>query len=162
MFEFFKTEVTDHSIFINPLSAVTCPADLSGRIADHERMIWNVFCYNGTRADEGVTADGVATDDGAVGTQGGALPDKGGADLVHLADFGAGVVDIGENHGGAAEDAVFQRDAFIDGDVVLDFAFVADGRVGADDDVLADIAVFADFGAGEDVGEMPNSRSLTD
>ena len=107
MFEFFKTEVTDHSIFINPLSAVTCPSDLSGRIADHERMIRNVFCYNGTRADEGVTADGVATDDGAVGAERSAALDERGADLIHFADFRSGVVDVGENHGRTAEDAVF-------------------------------------------------------
>ncbi len=125
-------------------------------------MVGDIFRHDGAGADEGVTADGVATDDGAVGAERCTSFDKGGADLVHLADFRPWIIDVGKDHGRTAEDAVFQSDAFIDGDVVLDFAFIADGRVGADDDVLADIAVFADFGAGEDVGKMPNSRSLTD
>jgi hypothetical protein len=113
-------------------------------------------------ADEGVAADGMAADDGAVGPQGGAFLDEGGADLVHLPDFRPGVVDIGEYHRGAAEDAVFQGDAFIDADVVLDLALVADSGVGADDDVLADVAGFADPGAGEDVGEVPDFGAFTD
>jgi len=145
-------------VFGQPLAAFAHPADLFCRVAYHQGMVRDVLCHDGAGADKGIAADGVATDDGAVGTQGGALPDKGGADLVHLADFGAGVVDIGENHGGAAEDAVFKGDAFIDADVVLDLAFGADGGVGADDDVLADVAGFADFGIGEDVGEVPDLR----
>ncbi len=85
-----------------------------------------------------------------------------GTDLVHFADFRSGVVDVGEDHRGAAENAVFEGDTFVDTDIVLDFAFVADDCVGTDDDVLADVAVLADVGTGEDVGEVPDSRSLTD
>ena len=76
--------------------------------------------------------------------------------LIHLGYFRAGVVDVGEDHGGTAEDAVFQGYAFIDTDVVLDLATVADGDIGTDDDILADVAVFADFGAGKDAGEVPD------
>ena len=119
-------------------------------------MIGDVFRHNGAGADEGVAADCVATDDGAVGAERRAFLDEGGAHLIHLSDFGAGVVDVGEDHRGAAEDAIFQCYAFIDADVVLNFAFVAYDCVGADDNVLADVAVFADFGAGEDVGEVPD------
>jgi len=125
-------------------------------------MIGDIFCYNRTGTDEGITADGMAANYGAVGAECCALFDEGGAHLVHFADFRPGVVDVGEDHRRTAEDAVFEGDAFVDADVVLDFAFVADDGVGADDDVLADVAVFADFGTGEDVGEVPNSRSLTD
>ena len=42
-----------------------------------------------------------------------AVLDQGGAHLVHFADFSPGVVDVGEHHGGAAKDTVFQRYAFI-------------------------------------------------
>jgi len=125
-------------------------------------MVGYVFGHDRTRTDEGVTANGMATNDGAIGAEGCALFDKGGADLVHFAYFSPRVVYVGEYHRRAAEDAVFQGYAFIDADIVLNFAFVADDCVGADDDVLSDVAVLADFGTGEDVGEMPNSRSLTD
>jgi len=74
----------------------------------------------------------MATDDGTVSSQGGTFFYKGRAHLIHLANFCAGVEDVREDHRGAAEDAIFQGDAFIDGDVVLDFAFVADDCVGAD------------------------------
>ena len=125
-------------------------------------MIGDVFCHDGAGADEGVLADGMAANYGAVGAECCASFDEGGTHLVHFADFRPGIVDVGEDHRGAAENAVFQGDAFIDADVVLDLAFVANGCVGTDDDVLADVAVVADFGAGKDVGKMPNSRSLTD
>ena len=125
-------------------------------------MVGDIFRHDGAGADEGVTADGVATDDGAVGAERCTSFDKGGADLVHLADFRTGVVDVGEYHRRAAKNAVFQSDTFIDADVVLDLAFVADDYVGTNDDILADVAVVADFGTGEDVGEVPDFRPGTD
>jgi len=141
-------------------SAFAHPAGLPGRVADHQGVIGYVFCDNRPGGDEGVTADCSAADDGAVGPEGGAFFDEGGAHLVHLADFGAGVEDVREDHRRAAKDAVFEGDAFIDGDIILYFALVAYGYIGADDDILADRAVFADSGAGEDVGEMPDFCSF--
>ena len=133
-----------------------------GRVAYHQGMVGDILCDYRTGADKGIAADGVAADDGAVGPQGGAFLDEGGADLVHLGDFRPWVEDIREDHRGAAEDAVFQGDAFIDADVVLDLAFVADGDVRADDDILANVAVFADFGSGKDMGEVPDFCALAD
>ena len=125
-------------------------------------MIGDVLGHYGAGTDEGVLADGVAADDSAVGAEGCALFHEGGADLIHFPDFGAGVVDICEDHRGAAEDAVFEGDAFIDRDVVLNFALFADCGVGADDDILADVAVLADLRAGEDVGEVPDFGAFAD
>ena len=121
------------ALFIQFFPADAHPADLFGRVAYHQGMIGDILRDHGTGADEGVTTDGVATDDGAVGSQGGAFFDEGGADLVHFGDFRPGIVDVGEDHGWTAEDAVFEGHAFIDTDVVLDLALVADGNVGADD-----------------------------
>ena len=137
-------------------AAFAHPVDLLGWIAYHKRVVRDILCDYRPGADEGIAADGMAADNGAVGSQGSALLDEGRTNLVHLGDFRPGVVDVGENHRGAAEDAVFEGDAFIDADVILDFAFVADGHIGADDNVLADVAVFTDFGAGKDVGEVPD------
>jgi len=121
-------------------------------------VVGDVFCDNRAGTDEGVAADGVAADDGAVGTECCAFFDEGGTHLVHFADFRTRVEDVGKDHRGAAEDAVFQGDAFVNGDIVLNFTFVADDGVGADDDVLADVAVFSYFRSGKDVGEMPDLR----
>ena len=144
------------------LATFAHPADLTGGVADHQSVVGDVFGHDSAGADEGVAADGVAADDGAVGAECCAFFDEGWTHLVHLADFRTRVEDVGKDHRGAAENAVFQCDAFINGDVVLNFAFVADGCVGTDDDVLAYIAAFANVGAGKDVGEVPDSRSLTD
>ena len=131
-------------------------------VADHQGVVGDILGNYSAGTDEGVLADGVAANNGAVGAECCAFFYERGTDLVHFSDFRSRVVDVGKNHRRAAEDAAFQGDTFIDADVVLDLAFVADDCVGANDDVLADVAVFTDVGAGEDVGKMPNSRSLTD
>ena len=125
-------------------------------------MIGDILRDHGAGAYEGVFTQCVAADDGAVGTQGGALFDDGRTDLVHLGDFRPGVVDVCEDHRGAAEDAVFEGDTFVDADVVLDFALISDRYIRPDDDILADVAVFTDFGAGEDVREVPDFGAFAD
>ncbi len=70
--------------------------------------------------------------------------DQGRTDLVHFYDFRARVVDVGKDHGRAAENTVLEGDAFEDRYVVLDFTLVSDGHVRSDDYVLADVAVFSD------------------
>ena len=125
-------------------------------------MVGDVPGDDGPGADKGVPADRDAADDGAVGPQGGAPPDDGGPDLVHLRDLRPGVVDVREDHGGAAEDPFLQGNPLVDGDVVLDLAAGADGDIRADDDVLADVAPLAHGGTGEDVGEVPDLRAFAD
>lgn len=71
------------------------PADLAGGHADHQGIGLDVLVDDGTRADEGVSADGDAADDGAVGAQGGAFLDQGVAVFVLSLDQGPGVVDVG-------------------------------------------------------------------
>ena len=123
----------------------TYPACEAGGVAEHEGVVGCVAGDDGAGADEGVAADGGAADDGAVGAKRCTVFHKGGTDLVHLADFRPGVVDVGKDHGRTAEDAVFQGDPFVDGDVVLNFAAVADGDIRPDDHVLPDVAVLADI-----------------
>jgi hypothetical protein len=53
--------------------------------------------------------------DGAVGPHGGAFLHEGWANLIHLANFRPGIVDIGKNHGRPSEDAIFQGAFFIRG-----------------------------------------------
>ena len=125
-------------------------------------MVRDVLGDDCSCADECIVANSMTANNGAVRTHCGTFFNKSRAHLIHLADFRPGIVNVGEDHRGAAENAVFQGDAFIDADIILNLAFVPDDCVGSDDDILPDVAVFADFRAGEDVGEVPNSRSLTD
>lgn len=124
-------------------------------------MVGDILCDHSARTDKSIITNSMAADDGAIGPQRGTFLDEGGTDLVHLPDLGAGVVDICEDHGGAAKYAVFKGDAFINTDVILNFALVTNSDIGADDDVLANVAVLADLGTGKDVGEMPDFRSGT-
>lgn len=100
----------------------------------------------------------MTADDCAVCPQSGAFFDNCGTDIVHLGDFGSGVVDIGEYHRWPAEYTIFESNAFVNTDVVLDFAFVTDSGVGTDDAVLANVAVLADFRTAQDMREMPDFR----
>ncbi len=117
------------SVVIQFLPTLAHPTDLSSGVADHQGMVGDTFRHDDAGADEGVLADGVTADDGTVGAQGGTLLDKRGVNLIHRADFRPGIVNVGKDHGRAAEYAVFEGDAFRDGDIVLDFAFVADDCV---------------------------------
>ena len=136
------------------------PADLAGGDASHEGVGFDVFGDDGAGGDESVFAQGDATDEGGVGADGGALLHQGAAVFVLADDGGAGVVDVGEDHAGAAEDIVFQGDGVVDADVVLHLAVVTDEDVVADKDVLAKGAALADARAGADVDPVPDAGAL--
>lgn len=138
-------------VLTEAFSASADPTDLPGGVAHHEGVVRDIPGNHGSRADESVAADGDAAHDGAVGAEGGAVADQGGAHLVHFADFGPWVVDVRENHGGSAKDALFQGDPFIDRNVVLDLATAANAHIRADDYILPDIAALAKTGAAEHV-----------
>jgi len=144
------------------LAAGAHQADLFGGVADHQGMVGDIFGHDGAGADEGVLTDGIAADNGAIGTECRALLNKCWPYLIHFTDFRPWIIDVGKDHGGSAKNAVFQRYAFIDADIVLNFALVADFGVGTDNNVLADVAVVADFGAGKDVGEVPHLCAFAD
>src|SRR5690606_20132995 len=101
-------------------------------------------------------ADGHATDDGAVGAEGGALLDQGVAVFTFALDQRARVVDVGEDHARAAEHAFFQGDAVVDRDVVLDLAVVADDDLVADEHALTQGDTLADPGAAAYMDKVPD------
>lgn len=143
-------------------AALADPAVLPGWIAVDEGMVRHIACDHGTRPYEGIAPDGCSADDGAVSSQTGPFFDQGWPGLIHPADMSPGIEYIGEDHAGAAEDIIFQRDALVDADVVLHLAAVADGGVRTDDDVLTDIAVFANDRTGHHMAEVPDFRTATD
>ena len=57
---------------------------------------------------------------------------------------------------------VFKCDAFIHGHIILNFDSIAHGNTGTDDDILPDLAVLPDARSCENMGRVPNTRSLTD
>jgi len=146
----------------NPLPVAAHPAGVAGGDAGHEGKVGHVLVDHRTGCDKGMGADGYPADDGAVGTQGCAFAHQGGAVLLLAGNCGAGVVDVGECHGRAAENIVFQGDVVKDGAVVLDFDVIADDDLVAYKDVLAQGAVVADMGAGADVGPVPDACSVAD
>lgn len=93
----FVTVCTCH-ICIQFPAAHAHPADLFRRVAYHEGMVGNILCDHRPGSDKGVGSDGVAANDSTVCPQRSAFLDEGGAELVHLGDFCAGVVDVRENH----------------------------------------------------------------
>ena len=147
---------------VQALAMLAHPADLAGGDAGHEGVGFDVPGDDGAGGDEGVFAQGDAADEGSVGADGGAALDQGAAVFVLADDGGAGVVDVGEDHAGAAEDVVFQGDGVVEADVVLHLAVIADDYVVADEDVLAEGAALADAGAGADVDPVPDAGAVAD
>ena len=83
-------------------------------------------------------------------------------ELILALDFGARVVDIGEDAGRTAKDAILERHAFVERHVVLDLAAIADRDVRACHDILPERAIAADARVRQDMHEMPDARSRTD
>ena len=88
--------------------------------------------------------------------------DQGGSHLIHFPDLGPRIINIGENHGRPAEDAVLECHAFVNGYIVLDLTLLSNGHIRPDDHVLADIAVFTNGRVGKHMREMPDFGTSTD
>jgi len=105
---------------IQPLTLLAHPADLPGGNTGHEGVGFDVLGDDGPGADEGVLAERDAADDGGIGANRGPLPHEGAAVPVLTGDGCTRIVDIGEDHAGAAEDIVFEGHGVVKADVVLD------------------------------------------
>jgi hypothetical protein len=125
-------------------------------------MIRNVFCYNSTSPNKGVSSPCYSAYDGSIGSDCCAFLDQSRPYLIHLANFSPGIVNIGKDHGRAAKNSVFKGHTFIYTDVVLYLALFADGYIRAYYHVLADVAIFPYVGAGENMGEVPDLRFFAD
>ena len=84
------------------------------------------------------------------------------AKLALALDFGARIVDVGEDAGRSTEHAILKCHALVDRDIVLNLAMSADRHIRADDDVLADHAVRTDLDRAKNVAEMPDRRVVAD
>ena len=136
------------------------PAELTGGNSDHQGKVLDVLSDNRAAANKGTFANGVTTDDGAVGSEGGAFADEClGIDAVN-GEMGTWCRDIGEDAGWAAEHIVFYLHTFIDRHIVLDTDTIADADIVADVHILTQRAVLAEAGTTLDMAEMPDLRTL--
>jgi len=105
----------DHAfkVVAQTLTADAHPANLLGRIAEHQRVVGYVPGDHRPCPDK-AAAQRRPADDRRIGSDGRALLDQCGPHLVHLPNLRPGVVDIGEDHRGATEDAVLQPDTFLE------------------------------------------------
>lgn len=147
---------------LDPVPAGAHPAHDPARVSHHQREVRNVLQNHRSGPDEGVLANGHPAKDRAVRPERGPPTHQGLPELLHPANLAPGVVHVREHDGGAAEDVVFEGDAFIDGHVVLDLDRVADGDVPCYEDILPDPAVSSDLAASRYVAVMPDVRPGTD
>lgn len=136
------------------------PAHLASGHADHESVGFHVFVDHGACAHKGKLTNGDAAHHGAVGAEGGPLFDEGVAVFVFALYKGAGVVHVGKNHAGAAEDALFERDIVVHTDVVLHFAAVTNVDLVSDEHVLAEGHALADFCTPTHMDKVPDAGAF--
>lgn len=122
----------------------------------------NILGHHRPRADQRVSADPMAADDGRVRAYRRPALDHRAPVFVLSADVATRVDDIGKHHAGTAKHVVFQRDAIVDGNIVLHLDVIADHHVVADKYILAEGTMFADLRAAANVHPMPDVRSLPD
>ena len=149
-------------ILAEPLAAPAHPSDPARRISDHQRKRRHILRHHRAGADEAIVAERVPADDGGIGADAGAAPDRRRAEFILARHIGARIVDVGEHAARAAKHVVGEFDAVIERDIVLDLAAVADLHARADHHVLADRAVLADHGAGKDMAKMPDLGAAPD
>ncbi len=143
----------------------TAGADITaytGGIAVNKGVVGHVACDDRTCADEGITSDGDAAYNGGVGSDGSPALHQCRTGLIHTAYGGTRIPYVGEYHGGAAENFIFERYMAINADIVLNLAGVADAHMGVHIDILPYIASGSDDGRTHDVAEMPDMRAFAD
>src|SRR5690349_4880019 len=108
------------------------PADLTRWNACDQGIRRNLTIDDGARRNECETSDRYSANDRAIGAQGCPLADQSLAIFVLPRNMGSGIIDVGEDHAGPAENIILQRHIVIDRDVVLDLDVVADDNPIAD------------------------------
>src|SRR5690606_38791336 len=86
-----------------PLAGLAHPADAPRRHAGHQREVRNVTGDDGAGSDETVSAELMAADDGRIGPDRCAAPDRRRSKLGLARDPGTRVVDVGEDATRTAE-----------------------------------------------------------
>lgn len=133
-----------------------------GGITVNKGVVGDVARDDRACADKGITTDGDAAYNGSIGSDGSPALHQCRTGLIHTAYGGTRIPYVGEYHGGAAEDFIFQRYMAVYADIVLNLAAVADAHMGVHIDILPYIASGSDDGRTHDVAEMPDMRAFAD
>ncbi len=146
----------------NLFAVLAHPANLLGGHTHHQRIGLDVFVNHRSSAHKGKFTNGGTADNGAVGPERGPFFDQGVAVFAFALNQRARVVNVGEDHAGAAEHPIFQRDVVVHADIVLDLAVVANDHLVAHEHVLAQGHAFADLGATAHMYKVPHATALSD
>ncbi len=138
-------------------TAFAYPADLTCRNSGHQSKVLYIGCHHRAGTYHGTAADGMAAYYRTVGAERRAFAHARTRINSMYGKVSPRGVHVGEHAGGAAEDIVFQFDAFIYGYVVLDAYAIAYAYAGTDIDVLSQGAIIPDHGTFLNVAEMPYS-----
>lgn len=133
------------------------PADLPGRYAGHQGIGLYVAIDYRTRGDKSIFAHGNTANNRAVGAERRTFLDCGRTVLILSRDGSARIVDICEDHAGAAEDVVFKGHGIVDADIVLHFYVATDPHVIGYEYVLTEGTSFADPRPAGDVYPVPDA-----
>ena len=147
---------------IQATTTLAHPPYLPGRNTSHQSIIFYVPCHHGSSGDQRRAANGIAANDGAIGTQGSPLAyERARVRAMHreMRPWGTSVRKYARR---AAEDVILQLYAFVNGYVVLDTDAVSDPDVVRDIDILSQRTVTSDDGTLLNMAEMPNLRSRAD
>jgi len=143
-------------------STGTHPANLNSGNTKHQGEGGNIFGNHRSGTDHAMLAQGIAADDGGIGTDGRTSFDQRRNPKLSSAlgkQRPRGKV-IGKNAGGTAKNPLLQSYPTVDGDVVLELAVVADKDITADEAVLPNAAPLAKSGTAGNMAEVPHLRTI--
>ena len=138
------------------------PPYLPGRNTSHQSIIFYVPCHHGSSGDQRRAANGMAANDGAIGSEGCSLAyARTRINSMHREMRPRGT-HVREYARRAAEYVILQLYAFVNGYVVLDTDAVSDPDVVRYIDILSQRTIAPNDGTFLNVAEMPDLRSCAD
>ena len=137
----------------------THPAMLFRRHAEHHCVIRHIISHNGTCSNKGISTNRNTTDNGSIGANGGASPDKRFLVQCFPNNLGTRIRNVCQNAGGAKEHIVLDGDTVVNGHIVLDLNIVTYDAAGGDHCVLAKGTACANLRASAHVAKMPDTRA---
>src|SRR3990172_2844644 len=140
------------------IAAATHPTYNSSRISNYQSIIRNIFRNNSACADKGITANGITTNNGCIGPDGSAAFYQCTVVKVRssLREFTSWIQNIGKNHRRAAENIIFQFDAFVDGYIILNFDKIPDFYIVANVYILTNRTFFTNTRVTLNMAIMPD------
>lgn len=150
------------------LTAAALPTNERDGVATYYRKVWDMAIYDGSRLNEGITANRKSGADGRVGAYFGAVLYKGWADFRDARGVGFHQPVFSKDSRWATVDVGFQNDATVEHRVVHDFDVVGDEDPRRDCHIVTDQAIVANDGVGHymgkrhDAGVGPNAAGRVD